>query len=92
MLTAESATLNTGQCQRWTPTSMKSTTSPTLRRSMRLPSAPPRMSASASRRGPPSTRWRRNNHRMTRAATIENTYQGNPVPWPRPNATPELRV
>ena len=92
MLTAESATLNTGQCQRATPTSMKSTTSPLATRSIRLPSAPPRMSARASWRGPPCTRWRRTSHRMMSAAAIENRYQGNPVPDPRPNATPELRV
>ena len=92
MLTAESATLNTGQCQLETPISMKSTTSPLPSRSMRLPSAPPRMSASASRRGAPATRWRTSIHTIASAATIENRYQGKPVPWPSPNATPELRV
>jgi len=70
--TAESATLKTGQCQRPQPMSMKSTTSPVLRRSTRLPSAPPRMSASAKRRPVPWTRPRANSTRIASTAAIEN--------------------
>lgn len=92
MDTAESATLNTGQCQRLHPISMKSTTSPLVTRSNRLPRAPPRMSDSASCTGSPWACRRTNIHRIATAATIEKMKNGNPLPAPMPNATPELRV
>ena len=71
-VTAESATLKTGQCHCGIPTSMKSTTSPLVTRSTRLPTAPLRMSVSAvPRTGSCPARPRRNIHTIATMATSE---------------------
>src|SRR6267378_1279076 len=90
---AESATLNVGQRHAPMPTSTKSTTPCALRmRSMRLPTAPPQTSASATRRNRSPGRVPRTSEPRTTSATTARPrkIQRELSPTWRPNAAPSL--
>src|SRR5215467_9326318 len=90
---AESATLKAGQCQSRAYTSTKSTTAPKRVRSIRLPTAPPKMSPMADcSRQPPlgstrtATRSRTTSATSERSPTTQRQLDG--IPASRPNASP----
>src|SRR5437762_8628381 len=90
---AESATLKVGQRHAPTPTSTKSTTPCALRmRSMRLPTAPPQTSASASSRKRSPGRVLRTSEASTNSATTASAMkiQRELSPTCRPKAAPSL--